>query len=122
MFTVNVLSVSHRIIVADKDQVLVLTASDCAFVQWVNNAHIRLLLEAQQAILMELHTVAPIGTDTDHCPYYQSDLRDSTVAGSQFMQPHIVIILCRLFTIVFRKAYQRGSIRWTDRFTYNEVN
>lgn len=81
VFTVNVLSVSHRIIVADKDQVLVLTASDCAFVQWVNNAHICLLLEAQQAILMELHTVAPIGTDTDHCPYYQSDLRDSTVVA-----------------------------------------
>lgn len=88
VFTVNVLSVSHRIIVADKDQVLVLTASDCAFVQWVNNAHIRLLLEAQQAILKELHTVAPIGTDTDHCPYYQCDLRDSTVVDSQFMQPH----------------------------------
>lgn len=74
----NVQCVSHRVIVANEDQVLVLAASNCAFVQRVNNAHICLLLEAQQAILVELHTVTPIGTNTDHCPYYQSDLRDSS--------------------------------------------
>lgn len=74
----NAQCVSHRVIVADEDQVLVLAASYCAFVQRVNNAHICLLLEAQQAVLVELHTVAPIGTNTDHCPYYQSDLRDSS--------------------------------------------
>lgn len=38
---------SYRIIVANQNQVLVLPTADCAFVQWVNNAHICLLLEAQ---------------------------------------------------------------------------
>ena len=81
VFTVSILYVSHRIIVADKDEVLVFTASYCALVQWVNDAHVRLLLEAQQTRLVELHTVAPVWTDTDHCPYYQSDLRDSGVVA-----------------------------------------
>lgn len=81
VFTLSVLCVSHRVIVADKKQVLVLTTSDCALVQWVNDAHVRLLFEAQQAALMELHTVAAIRTDPDHCPYYQSDLRDRRVVA-----------------------------------------
>lgn len=78
VFSVNLLCESHRIIVSNKDQVLVFAASDCAFMQWVNNAHVRLLLKAQQAILMELHTVAPVWTNPDHCPYHQSDLSDNS--------------------------------------------
>lgn len=76
---VHVQFVSHRVIVADEDQILVLAATNCAFVQRVNNAHVCLLLEAQQAVLVELHAVAPIGTNTDHRPYYQSDLMDSSL-------------------------------------------
>lgn len=37
---------SYRIIVANQNQVLVLPTSDRAFVQRVNDAHVRLLLEA----------------------------------------------------------------------------
>lgn len=81
VFAVSVLGVSYRVIVADKNQILVLTTSYCALVQWVNDAHVRLLFEAQQAALMELHTVAAIRTDPDHCPYYQSDLRDRGVVA-----------------------------------------
>lgn len=70
---------SHWVVVANKDQVLVLTTPYCACVQWVNNAHVRLLLEAQQTGLMELHTVTAIRADADHCPYYQCDLNDGKV-------------------------------------------
>lgn len=75
MFSVDTLCVPHWIVVADEDQVLVLPTADGALVQWVNDAHVCLLLEAQQAVLVELHTVAPVGADTNHRPYHQSDLR-----------------------------------------------
>lgn len=84
MCTVSLLCVSYRIVVSNEDEVLVLAAPYCALVQWVNDAHVRLLFEAQQSTLMELHTVTTIRTNTDHCPYYQSDLRE-------IMQQHIMI-------------------------------
>lgn len=77
MFGVNTLWVPHWVVVADEDQVLVLPPADGALVQWVNDAHVGLLLEAQQAVLVELHAVTPVGADANHRPYHQSDLRNT---------------------------------------------
>lgn len=68
-------SVSHWVVVANDDQVLVFPASNRALVQRVNDAHVCLLFEAQDAALVELHAVAAVRTDADHRPYDQSDLR-----------------------------------------------
>lgn len=70
---------SYWIVVSNKDQVLVFTAPDCALVQWVNNPHVCFLLKAQQAALMEFHTVAAIWPNANYCPYYQRDLRNTKV-------------------------------------------
>lgn len=70
----NTLCIAHRVVVTNNDQILVFTASYCALVQRVDNTHVCFLFEAQQATLMELHTVAAIRTDADHCPYNQCDL------------------------------------------------
>lgn len=78
----NSFCIPHRVIVSNKHQVLVFAPADCAFVQRMNDSHIGLLLEAQQAALMELHTVAAIRTDTDHSPYYQGYLRGGRVFES----------------------------------------
>lgn len=51
----------------------------------MNNSHVGFLLEAQQATLVELHTVAAVGADSDHCPYYQCDLSDSMCSTLQHM-------------------------------------
>lgn len=79
---INSFCISHRIIVSNKHQVLVFAPADRAFVQRVNDSHIGLLLEAQQAALMELHTVAAVRADTDHSPYYQGYLWDGRVSES----------------------------------------
>lgn len=78
----NSFSISHRIIVSDKHQVLVFAPADCAFVQRMNDSHVGLLLKAQQATFMELHTVAAIRTDTYHGPYHQGYLLKGRVSDS----------------------------------------
>lgn len=72
---------SYRVVVAHDDQVLVSAAADRALVQRMNNPHVGLLFEAQQAALMELHAVAAVRANSDHRPYYQRDLSDSGVAS-----------------------------------------
>lgn len=103
-------SLSHRIIVAYEDQVLVFTPSDCALVQRMNNAHVRLLFKAQQTRLVELHAVAPIGTNSNHCPYNQSDLRGGRKRKTWLQQ---------LFKMISPLEAQK-HFRAPD--TYNEVD
>lgn len=69
-------AVSNRVVVADNNQVLILTSSHCALVQRVNDAHVCFLLEAQETRFVELHAITTIRTNTDHGPYDKCDLKD----------------------------------------------
>lgn len=45
----------------------------------MDNAHVRHLLEPQQAALMEFHTVTTIGTNSYHCPDNQGNLEEKHI-------------------------------------------
>lgn len=117
---------SYWIVVSNKDQVLVFTAPNCALVQWVNDPHVCFLLKAQQAALMEFHTVAAIRPNANYCPYYQRDLRNTRVVVDFKTSRHIkknyrkvqasIIMLEERTIRLIRASRKRRTIMQTAMF------
>lgn len=70
---------TYWLVVASDDQVLIPPSSHGALVERVDDAHVRHLLESQQAAFVELHAVTAIWPDANHSPDDKRNLKERHV-------------------------------------------
>lgn len=70
---------TYWLVVASDDQIFIPPSSHRAFIERVDDTHVRHLLESQQPAFMELHAVTAIWPNANHSPDDKRNLKERHV-------------------------------------------